>query len=158
MNFLVKPITFDVIKNIWYHFLWPNRLDIHETNSMQYLGGYDRDISKKYKPYFFGLFYNDNLIGVNSCHRTSDKYMRSRGIFIHQEYREKKLSSLLFTEVERTAIYENCSYIWSLPRISALPAYVSFGFKPTSEIISDNTVRYGPNVYVLKKIKDLNND
>jgi hypothetical protein len=157
LSYTTKEISFDTIKHVWFTYLWPNRLDIQETNSMQYLGGYDKNISKKYKPYFFGLYYNDELVGVNSCHRTSDTHIRSRGIFINKEHREKKLSFLLFQEVEKIGIFEKCSYIWSLPRISALPAYESFGFEITSEVITDDRVKYGPNIYVLKKIKDEKN-
>ena len=69
----VKQIRFKDIKEIWTTRLWANRqTPIKEMSSMQYLGGFDMDNYHKYTPTFFGVFDGQELIGVNSGHRTKD--------------------------------------------------------------------------------------
>jgi len=111
------------------------------------------EIYKNFQPSFCGIYINDILVGVNSCHQTDKKSMRSRGIFIFDEYRSLKLSRYLFDFVEKKAIECNCDNIWSLPRSTAINAYQSFGFKITSDLINEN-VEFGPNYYVLKDLSN----
>jgi GNAT superfamily N-acetyltransferase len=152
MQVKLEEITFESIFPVWQKHLWKDRLsDIKPMSSMLYLGGYNMEIYKKFQPFFFFFFVNNELAGVNSCHQTDDKSMRSRGVFIFEKYRSLKLSRYLFDFVEDKAIKENCNNIWSLPRASAIKAYHSFGFNITSDLINEN-VEFGPNYYVLKSL------
>jgi GNAT superfamily N-acetyltransferase len=100
-----------------------------------------------YKPYFCAVYNNNTLLGVNSCHQTSPTDFRSRGIYVFPEHRGKGATKLLFDFVKQKAEESNCNTIWSLPRVSALPAYERAGFKTCSEVINEG-VEFGPNVYV----------
>ena len=65
--------TFQDIKGIWNEKLWPNRKStIKEMSSMQYLDGFDMAIYDKYKPTFFIVKHEQDIVGVNSGHRTKD--------------------------------------------------------------------------------------
>lgn len=152
MQVKLEEITFESIFPVWQKKLWKDRLsDIKPMSSMLYLKGYDIEIYKKFQPSFCGIFVNNELAGVNSCHRTDEKSMRSRGIFIFEKYRSLKLSRYLFNFVEDKAVKEDCDNIWSLPRSTAIKAYQSFGFNITSDLINEN-VEFGPNYYVLKSL------
>ena len=154
MIVISKEIEFKSIFPIWQKHLWKDRFsDIKPMSSMLYLGGYNMEIYKKFQPFFCGIFVNDELAGVNSCHQTDERSMRSRGIFIFEKYRSLKLSRYLFDFVEDKAVKENCDNIWSLPRLTAIQAYQSFGFNITSELINEN-VEFGPNYYVLKSLSN----
>ena len=148
----VKQIKFKDIKEIWTTRLWANRqTPIKEMSSMQYLGGFDMDIYHKYTPTFFGVFDGQELIGVNSGHRTKDILYRSRGIWVDPNARGRGISKLLFGAVEDVAKKEKCSAIWSLPRKAALPAYEKFGYVKQGDFF-DEGVEFGPNCYVLKTL------
>lgn len=149
---VVKTLTFEEILPIWNIDLWPNRKsEIKPMSSMVYLGGYDMSIYQKYKPTFFSLQINDQIIGVNSGFRTDDHLYRIRGIWINSDYQRQGMSKKLFEALENQAIEENCTHIWSLPRKISLACFKAFDFEQTSEWFDEN-MEFGPNCYVLKDI------
>lgn len=151
MQLKIEQVSFDIVLPIWYNKLWINRKsDIKSMSSIQYLGGIDMDIYQ-YKPSFWAIYDGSEVIGVNSGFKTKNDYYRSRGIWINPDYRGKNLSNLLFVELEKQAILENCNNLWSMPRKGSHYAYLKFGFKQTSEFF-DEGVEFGPNCYVLKNI------
>ena len=148
----IKETAFDVVLFYWKNKLWPNRKsEIKPMSSMQYLGGFDMSIYKKYSPIFFIATINEKIIGVNSGHRTSKSSYRTRGIWVDPKYRNKGVSQQLFSVIKNNAIKENCDNIWSIPRKEALPAYEKFGFKRTSNFF-DKDMEFGPNCYVVYKL------
>jgi len=148
----VKKTAFDVVLFYWKNKLWLNRKsEIKPMSGMQYLGGIDMSIYKKYIPTFFIATINEKIIGVNSGHKTSNSSYRSRGIWVDPKYRNKGVSQQLFSAIKNNAIKEDCNNIWSIPRKGALPAYEKFGFTRTSEF-TDKNMEFGPNCYVLYKL------
>ena len=88
MKHNVKKIEWKDVLPIWKNHLWKDRKSkIKPTNGLNPSGYYDVQI-EYYIPTFFGVFNNNNLIGVNSGHATSKYNYRSRGIYILPEYRK----------------------------------------------------------------------
>lgn len=144
----IKEISFNDILPVWQNHLWLDRTsEIKSMSSMTLSRTYNMSIYEIYKPYFCAVYDDDSIVGVNSCHQTDIDEFRSRGIYIFPQYRSKNYSSLLFDFVKEKAIENNCTTIWSLPRLSALKSYTNYGFKECSEVINTN-VEFGPNVYV----------
>ena len=90
----------------------------------------------------------DNLVGVNSGHKSSDTQYRSRGIWVNPNYRRKGIAQRLFVLTERQARDEECEMIWSIPRKTALSAYTNFGFETVGGYIKTETS--DSNIYVKK--------
>jgi GNAT superfamily N-acetyltransferase len=99
-----------------------------------------------YPVYFFGIYDLDKLIAVNSGHLTTITEFRSRGLWVDPEYRGMGLAQRILLATINQAKKEGASIIWSIPRLTALPAYERVGFKTVSGII-DEGVEFGPNIY-----------
>ena len=147
----IEIIDFQTILPYWQQFLWPNRKsEINPISTIKYMGGYDMNI-KNNTPTFWAIFDDKKIVGVNSGVKTSIDGYRSRGIYILGDYRGKNLSNLLFSELEKQAKIEQCSYIWSMPRKGSHYSYLKYGFVQTSDFF-DEGVEFGPNCYVKKDI------
>ena len=139
-------------KAIWQHQLWPHRPDIDTHSVMTWIDHsepYDQSIWN-YDVSYWGAFDHDHLVGVNSGHSTSDTEYRSRGLWVHPDYRLQGISQMLFEKTILQAISEDRIVIWSLPRVSALPAYLKAGFETQGNIIETDTS--DANIYVKKII------
>lgn len=119
-------------------------------SSMIYLGGYDMQIYKKYKPSFFVFEINKEIVAVNSCFKSSDDEMRSRGLWVKPEYRKQGITYKLFEKIFDEAFSQQCKYVWSLPRKTALAAYQANGFVKTSDWFKTETS--DSNCYVRKTL------
>ena len=153
---IAKQITFEQICQIWQSELWPNRVSPIETHSAMtwpFDGNqleFDMDIFN-YDASFFGVYSKQDLIGVNSGHRTRDDLYRSRGIWVDPKFRKTGVAQTLFELTESKAREEGCRLIWSIPRKSALPAYTKFGFETVGDYF-DEGMEFGPNIYVRKDL------
>jgi GNAT superfamily N-acetyltransferase len=96
------------------------------------------------------VYIDNQLVGVNSGHRTSDTQYRSRGIWVDPAHRGKGVAQQLFMMTEYQAQVENCEMIWSIPRKTALSAYTNFGFQTVGGFIETETS--DANIYVKKII------
>lgn len=147
----VEHITFEQIKQYWQKNLWQNRkTDILPVSHMCFLGGTHKYILNHYQPIFFGIFHDSNLIAVNSCHKTTDFGMRSRGIHVNPSFRRQGLAGKLFEETFKIARQQKCTNVWSIPRKSSLDTYLKYGFVVFGDKIDD--LEFGPNYWVLKTI------
>ena len=157
---IIQEISFEQICQIWQEQLWPNRVSPIETHSamtwpfVKNSQEYDMRVFD-YQPTFWGVYDGTSLIGVNSGHKTENTFYRSRGIWVHPEFRKKGTAQLLFSSTEEKAIEEGCDMIWSIPRKSALPSYTRFGFKTVGNFF-DEGMEFGPNIYVKKELTDEN--
>jgi len=147
---MIRRSNFDEVELYWYFYLWPLRKSIKPMSDMTYLGGHDRQIYEKYKPSFFVFESNEEIVAVNSCHKTSDDEMRSRGIWVKPEYRKQGITYKLFDAIFNEALSQQCKYVWSLPRKTALAAYEASGFVKTSDWIETQTS--DANCYVRKML------
>jgi GNAT superfamily N-acetyltransferase len=148
---IIKRLSFDEILPIWSTYLWPNRKSkILPMSSVGYNN--TRCVFEDKFPYFYAAFLNDSCIGVNSCIKTGTYEFRSRGLWVFSEYRKEGVSKLLLAEAIRYA-KNDCGgrIIWSMPRKSALPAYLSVGYQQTTDFFDDG-VEFGPNCFVKKDL------
>lgn len=147
----VEHISFEQIKQYWQKHLWQNRkTEILPVSHMCFLGGTHKYILHQYQPFFLGIFDGIDLIAVNSCHKTTDFSMRSRGIHVNPNYRKQGIAGLLFKETFKIAQQQKCSNVWSIPRQSSLETYLKYGFVVFGDKIED--LEFGPNYWVLKTI------
>lgn len=152
---IVKKITFNEIFPTWYNYLWKGRKsEIKPTNPIKFMGGYNKSIEDSI-PSFFGAIDKDKCVGVNSGFATNINLYRSRGLYIHKNWRKRGIAVLLLRAVEEQALQEDKKILWSMPRKSALKTYEKFGFIQTSTFF-DKDVEFGPNCFVCKYIKKNN--
>lgn len=150
-QFVVKQTSFEEILPFW-ECLWPKRSSpIKPTSSLLFLGGHDLRIHNEGNPHFWKLLLNDTVIGVNSGLSTSQDAFRSRGLWIHPQFRGKSLSQKLLHYAEIEGIKRGCKYLWSAPRYGSLTAYEKFGFVQVSAWI-DRGFEFGPNCYARKDL------
>jgi len=144
---IIKEINFETIVEIWREKLWPNRKEpIKPTNNIAYLGGRNSKINEQ-TPVFFAAYKDNTIVGVNSGFSTLDGGFRSRGIWVTPSCRNERIGNALLTSVIEYAKVCNNDYVWSMPRQSALPCYLSAGFIQTSKFF-DQGVEFGPNCFV----------
>lgn len=152
-RFEIKSCDFGEVLPMWRDYLWVGRkTDILGTNPLKFMGGYDREYHLSGEPVFWKITDDEQkIVGVNSGLST-ERSFRSRGLWVAGAYRGQGLSGWLFAAVEEEAQKRGAEFIWSLPRLSALPAYLAFGFKQCSNVIDDATVEFGPNCFVRKDL------
>jgi GNAT superfamily N-acetyltransferase len=148
---ITRRITFDEILPIWRYKLWPNRQSaIEPVSAMTWPFEGDPDPIDmsifEYQPTFWGVYIDDELVGVNSGHRTSDTHYRSRGIWVSPEHRGKNIANTLFSLTAHQGVIEHCEMCWSIPRKTALSAYTKFGFNTVGGYIETETA--DANIYV----------
>lgn len=151
----IKRTSFGNILPIWQQHLWPNRQSAIETHSaMTWPFEGDPDPIDmhifSYPATFWCVLVDEQMIGVNSGHRTSDTQYRSRGIWVHPDWRGQHIADLLFSELESQALLEGCELIWSIPRKTALRAYTKFGFQTVGDFIGTETS--DANIYAVKRL------
>jgi GNAT superfamily N-acetyltransferase len=99
-----------------------------------------------YPATFFGIFDQDKLVAVNSGHLTTQQEYRSRGLWVDPNYRGMGLAQIILLSTIDQAKQEGVDMVWSIPRLTALPAYERAGFKTVGDLI-DEGVEFGPNIY-----------
>ena len=162
---MISEITFKEIKPMWEK-LWPGRDKITPVTSMTSNNSWDLTIYDKaaageglYAGIFFGVYNDRNqLIGVNSCHQTSDTHMRSRGLYVEPAYGGRGLGQYLLKAAIHVATTNNFEVIWSLPKSKAFKTYESVGFVcEDGELIDSYKVcgvmQKEHNCYAEKKLK-----
>lgn len=151
-----KRIDFGTIEEIWRKDLWPSRTTPIETHSAMtwpfegYPEEYDMNIFN-YTPTYWGSYIDNILVGVNSGHRTSDSHYRSRGLWVHPNYRKLGIAQSLLTMTCYEAIHQGCEIIWTMPRKTALPAYTKNGYITVGDFFSTDT--FEANIYAYKRLK-----
>lgn len=144
-------LSFEQITNVWQNHLWPDRespIESHSAMTWPFEGNpqeYDMNVFN-YPATFWGVYIDNKLVGVNSGHKTTDTQYRSRGIWVHPEYRKQGVAQNLFNMTKHQAVLEKADMIWSLPRKTALPAYTKFGFQTVGDFIKTETS--DANIYV----------
>ena len=106
LNF-VEEISFKEIKEIWERELWPNKKNgVAKANEwtwhwLQTELGKDKQMAKDAEPTFAGIRSNKKLVAVNSCYYSNSKgvfdYWRSRGLWVHPDFRRQKYSTVILT-------------------------------------------------------------
>lgn len=132
---MIYEVSEETIKAFWKEHLWTN-IEIRPSSSIVY-GTYPYEYNLNYhktKKIFLGLFEGEELVGVNSLHRTDDEF-RSRGLVVLPKCRGKGYGKRLLLET----IKLSNGKVWSMPKRSALQTYLSVGFVKTSEFFETET-------------------
>lgn len=151
----IQKISFTQAHSVWHTHLWPDRQSAIEPVSVMTwpfadpVADIDMSI-QHYEPTFWGVFLNDDLVGVNSGHRTSATQYRSRGLWVDPLCRSQGFAQLLFTVTQWQARQEGCDMVWSIPRQSALNSYTRFGFETVGDFFATETS--DSNIYVMMQI------
>ena len=164
----VEEIKWEEIKKIWEQHLWPEKKGgVKPTNNWTltmepYL--FTTVLKKEGIPksensniQFFGIKIDNEIVCVNSCFMTSsshpfnykeDSYWRSRGLWTSPNHRRKGLSFKILTHTSEFVSKHDATWLWTVPRKSALPAYEKVGFVKKSDWFDDG--QYGPNCVASK--------
>lgn len=100
---------------------------------------------------FFSFLQGDQVAGVVSGFKTSNKEYRSRGLFVFPNARREGIATTLLREIEKQAMKEGCDTLWTMPRKTAIDFYTSFGFERVGDWF-DEDVEFGPNCFVKKSL------
>ena len=124
-----KRIEFIDIVPYWNK-LWGDR--IHTVySSMLMRGNHDYHIKDTYK-YRCWCAYDsarkDRIVGVMAGHKSEPLCYRTRGLWVDPDYRGQGIAQGLFALAELQAKNEHCRWLWSYPRLAALPAYMKSGY------------------------------
>lgn len=147
----VELCDFNTAKKVWLSDLWKDRDpdDIKPVSTMtldsDYNITYDMEIQHT-ETYCFVVKHNNNIIGINSGHKCSDKLFRSRGLWTHPDWRKIGIGKLVLEATVRKAKLLGCKRIWSFPRKSSIYAYNSVGFQQKTKWTNDGL--FGPNCIV----------
>ena len=152
----VRESTFEEVYPVWNEELWPGRISKIEQMSSLYWKQpkdiiKDHSIFDKYCPTFFIIKEDNKIVGVNSGFRTEEKVYRSRGLWVREEYRSKGYGKVLLMATIIKGKSENCHWIWSMPRKSALKTYEGVGFKKRGKWL-DKGVEFGPNCLASRQL------
>lgn len=147
---MIKEITWNEILDIWSKHLWPNRVSPIQPNSaMCYLEGHDM-FNKQTTPIFFAYKTDGKIVGVNSGHATNNNTYRSRGLWVHPDFRNQGIGKELLLATINRAVNEKAEMIWSLPRQTSWNTYKSAGFELSSDWIKTETS--DSNAYCFRKL------
>ena len=148
MEISIEEITWHQIYAIWRDFLWPNRNDPIEPNSaLDILGNINMDFMDN-PATFLGAFIDGKLVGVNSLHLAGTNSFRSRGLYVHPDYRGRGIARKLLLNTCDIARKANGLTIWSIPRHSSFRSYQSVGFVRCSNWLTEGFPN-GPNCYAI---------
>lgn len=107
--------------------LWPNR-DLNPYSSMLMKGGLDVHIQDKYKHRCWLVELDSKTVGVMAGHKSETYCYRTRGLWVDPDFRGQGVAQQLFSLAQNQAEAENCRWLWSYPRLAALPAYMKAGY------------------------------
>jgi len=155
-NFECILSSFEEIYPVWDNKLWPGRISKIKPMSILYWEMptkiiKDSSIFEKYPSTFWVVKDEEKIIGVNSGFRTDEKVYRSRGLWVDPAYRRQGISQILLWQAILQGKKEECHWIWSMPRKSALPAYQKIGFKKRGKWLYEG-VEFGPNCLSTRQI------
>ena len=149
----VEQISFDEIQIIWEEYLWPDKKNgVAKANEWTWKWHKpelekDKQMAKEVEPIFVCIKSGLEIVAVNSCYLSGKEglfnYWRSRGLWVHPDFRGHKYSSVLLIWCLEYAKKQGGTYMWTVPRKSAFPAYKSVGFVKYSSWFDDG--QYGPN-------------
>ena len=149
----IRRSTFEEILPIWRDRLWPGRLSAIEPVSII---DSDGELSLRIKdlhPVFFEIRglrdLGGEIVGVCSGFRTSEAHFRSRGCWVDPSFRGQGLGALLLSAVNREAMSQGCSVVWTMARHSAIGFYERCGFRDFRRI---DRFEFGPHFLAQKPL------
>jgi len=155
---MITEISFERISHYWKLHLWGDRYSMDDKVpkvNLESKDGYlyhiidhidPRDIELLIKPIYIAFYEGHSIAGVQSGYNSNIDYFRIRGLWVDNRFRRKGIATKMLNYFESNT---NKKYIWSIPRESALPFYLSNGFKVTGECCP---TLYGQTYFVRKQL------
>jgi len=149
---ILKACTFEEILPVWRDHLWPNRHSAIEPISwLNHKTQIDATIPNHAQPIFFAMFdLSGKVCAVVSGHKTDQKMFRSRGLWVHPQWRNKGVARALMGALEEAAFRMGAQKIWTMPRLSAGPFYTKAGFFIENQV---NGFEFGPHYLAVKDLE-----
>ncbi|MCB0362188.1 MAG: GNAT family N-acetyltransferase [Bdellovibrionales bacterium] len=150
----LREISFAQILPVWSQRLWPGRKsEIEPASIIDHTGRLSLDLRALNPIFFWGAFDSGDTsggpLGVISGFPTSGQHFRCRGLWVDPLMRDLGIGSSLVQKSEEAAQSLNRSVLWTMPRLSALPFYLKYGFKE-QKWVSD--FEFGPHALVEKTL------
>ncbi len=152
-QYKIEECTFDQILPYWRDNLWPERISPIEPFSLINEDG-KIDLKLQNSRVFFwkAVQLNSNdIIGCNSACLTSELAIRSRGIWIHPNFRRAGIATNLAHALFKTAFDLKCSKVWTMARQQSWPFYQKLGFTVRGQVTE---YEYGPHYLADYLFKD----
>ena len=153
LKFEIKEITVQTAMEIWRSHLWQNSPHpVKPLSSMLFMGGYDLSIYENAIPKYWAIVDGaDKIIGVNSAFESSPGQFRSRGLWVHSDFRKQGIGASLLVQAIEHAKQQGAQLIWSFPRQDSLSTYENVGFIKCSDWVTEGT-SFGPNCYAVIRL------
>lgn len=146
---MILPCTFEELRPFWSKYLWPNRLSqIEPVSCIDINTGIVSEILALPPPLFFKYEVNLEIIAVVSAQYTSAIDLRSRGLWVRDDFRRTGLGHSLVNYVFGIAAKNKLKRVWTLGRQSNAEFYHKCGF---SILSSTNKYEFGPHYIMVKK-------
>lgn len=139
---MIQQIKFEKIQDIWYEEdMWGQMAYAYPVSTRAYWDGVNyfgeaipniRNLSYS-RPFFYGYFKDDKVLGVNSYYHVNDEQCRSRGLYVFPKYRKSGIATELLKYAIDQNRYKGYKFIWSKPRDTAIKSYQAAGYKITSD-------------------------
>ena len=147
MQYIVSKSNFKEVSFIWRNYLWPERIEpIEETSALLFKEGIDMSYRSS-EVFFIKTEVNGQIVGVCSGQRTGSREFRSRGLWVREDFRKKRIGSKLFFSVEKESQKRGCVSLWTLARHSSEKFYRSVGMKNFGKT---DKFEYGPHFWMFK--------
>lgn len=141
--------TFESILPIWQNQLWPGRFGIASFSWMKLGGGHYGFFEPQKK--FWQIEWDDKVVGVLSAHALPENaFIRTRGLWVDEAYRRKKVASHLLLEATNWARAQGAEILWTYPRQEAWSVYEKCGFLQVGPWLQDEKGQI--NCYASKRV------
>ena len=143
---------FSDVQPIWRSELWPDRKSVIESHSaMQWPYGddlpeYNPDVYS-FTPSFVCVRDGPDIVAVNSGHLTTPDYYRTRGIWVHEDFRNEGIAGKTYDHLLQIAQSENAIMMWCIPRSTSLSMHQRWGFSQVGQAIVTETSDQNYYVY-----------
>lgn len=147
MNFLIQEVSFSTILPVWQHRLWPGRQsEIEPVSCINKEGKIDPQILL-FEAKFFAARFENELLGVVSCHPVSANTMRIRGLFVDENHRNKKVGARLVSRVFEECVAQGTPELFGLVRLKNEIYFKKRGFEIYK---SQAGYEFGPHLIMIK--------
>ena len=143
---------FEEILPSWRDHLWPERQSpIEPISWLNHRAEVDSSVPSHAEPIFFVMKdLHGKTCAVVSGHKTDPFMFRSRGLWVHPDWREKGVGTVIMRALENEARSLGSKVIWTMPRQSAAHFYEKNGFSLEKQI---EGFEFGPHWLALKSLE-----
>ena len=134
---MITLMDFDNIKYYWETYLWSKYADkgyrinkVNTTTQKDYSYGFLKyltqdEVEKIILPTYISYIIDDKVVGVYSGYKTNIDYYRLRGLWVNEQYRNRRIATRMMNYLIAHNRKGN-KYVWTIPRESSLGFYLKF--------------------------------